>query len=33
MLYLWDKKCQIVVSSDCEEDLPNKGGYNQPINY
>ncbi|MGK0552605.1 hypothetical protein ACSFB8_11065 [Enterococcus faecalis] len=33
MLYLWDKKCQIVVSSDFEEDLPNKGGYNQPINY
>lgn len=32
-LYLWDKKCQLVVSSDFEEDLPNKGGYNQPINY
>lgn len=33
ILYLWDKKCQLVASSDFEEDLPNKGGYNQPINY
>lgn len=31
--YLWDKKCQLVVSSDFEEKLPNKGGYNQLINY
>ncbi|ECJ9747329.1 hypothetical protein FQR52_12370 [Listeria monocytogenes] len=33
MLYLWDRKCQLVVSSDFEEDLPHKGGYNQRINY
>ncbi|EAD7212370.1 1,4-dihydroxy-6-naphthoate synthase [Listeria monocytogenes] len=32
-LYLWDKKCQLVVSSDFEEILPNNGGYNHPINY
>ena len=33
ILYLWGKKCQLVVSSDFEEELPNKGGYNQTINY
>lgn len=31
MLYLWNEKCQLVVSSDFEEELPHKGGYNQPI--
>lgn len=32
-IYLWGEKCQLVVSSDFEDDLPNKGGYNQLINY
>ena len=33
MLYLWSEECQLVVSSDFEDELPYNGGYKHRINY
>ena len=33
MFYLWSEECQLVVSSDFEDELPHKGGYKSLINY
>jgi len=33
MLYLWSEGCQLVASSDFEDELPHNGGYKQSINY